>query len=62
MDTNKLIMLKATIRQHDYISIGEIKVLYGADDNEAQELLNKVIQGGLVQPFPIDGVHYKVNR
>ncbi len=62
MDTNKLVMLKATIKQHEYISIGEIKMYYSVDDKEAQELLSKVIQCGLVQPFPIDGVHHKVNR
>ena len=38
MDTNKLVMLKATIKQHEYISIGEIKMYYSVDDKEAQEL------------------------
>lgn len=62
MDTNKLVMLKATIKQREFISVGEIKMFYSVNDKEAEELLNKLIQCGLVQPYPIDGVHFKVNR
>ena len=62
MDTNKLVMLKATIKPREFISVGEIKMFYSVNDKEAEELLNKLIQCGLVQPYPIDGVHFKVNR
>lgn len=62
MDTNKLVMLKATIKQNEYISVAQIKMNFQVDDKEAQELLDKLIQCGAVQPFPIDGIHFKVNR
>ena len=62
MDRNKLMMLKANVKRNDYISINDIKGQYNVDDDEAQELLDDLIQGGLVQPWPIDGVHFKVNK
>lgn len=62
MDANKLVSLKANVRNMQYISLADIKMLYSVNDQEAQELLDKVIQCGLVQPFPLDGVHFKVNR
>ena len=62
MDENKLVMLKANVKRSEYISVVDIKGQYNVNDKEAQELLEKLIQCGLVQPFPIDGVHFKVNR
>lgn len=62
MDANKLVSLKANVRNMQYISLADIKMLYSVNDQEAQELLDKIIQCGLVQPFPMDGVHFKVNR
>ena len=62
MDANKLVSLKANVRRMEYISLADIKMLYSVNDAEAQELLDKLIQGGLVQPFPLDGIHFKVNR
>ena len=62
MDANKLVSLKANVRNMQYISLADIKMLYSVNDQEAQELLDKIIQCGLVQPFPLDGVHFKVNR
>ena len=62
MDTNKLVMLKATVKQNEYISVSQIKMNFQVNDKEAQELLDKLIQCGMVQPYPIDGVHFKVNR
>ena len=62
MDANKLVSLKANVRNMQYISLADIKMLYSVNDAEAQELLDKIIQCGLVQPFPLDGVHFKVNR
>lgn len=62
MDTNKLVTLKANVKRMEYISAADIKMFFGCDDNEARELLEKLIQSGLVQPFPMDGIHYKVNR
>ena len=62
MDSNKLVSLKANVVNMQYISLADIKMLYSVNDQEAQELLDKIIQCGLVQPFPLDGVHFKVNR
>ena len=62
MDTNKLVTLKANVKRMDYISLADIKMFFNVNDQEAQELLDKLIQGGLVQPFPMDGVHFKVNK
>ena len=62
MDPNKLVTLKANVKRMEYISVADIKMFFNVDDKEAQELLEKLIQGGLVQPFAMDGMHYKVNR
>ena len=62
MDTDKLVVLKANVKRMEYISLADIKMFFSVSDQEAQELLDKLIQGGLVQPYPMDGVHFKVNR
>ena len=62
MDADKLVALKANVRKMEYISLADIKILFSVNDKEAQELLDKVIQCGLVQPYPMDGIHFKVNR
>lgn len=62
MDANKLVTLKANVKRMEYISIADIKMFFSVSDKEAQELLDKLIQGGLVQPFPFDGIHFKVNK
>ena len=62
MDTNKLVSLKANVRSMQYISLADIKMFYSVGDKEAQELLDALIQCGLVQPYSMDGAHFKVNR
>ena len=62
MDADKLVALKANVKRMDYISLVDIKMFFSVSDQEAQELLDKLIQCGAVQPFPMDGVHFKVNR
>ena len=62
MDTDKLVVLKGNVKRMEYISLADIKMFFGVSDQEAQELLDKLIQCGLVQPFPMDGIHFKVNR
>ena len=62
MDTNKLVTLKANVKRMEYISVVDIKIFFNINDAEAQELLDKLIQCGMVQPFPMDGIHFKVNR
>ena len=62
MDPNKLVTLKANVKRMDYISLADIKMFFSVSDTEAQELLDKLIQGGLIQPYPMDGVHHKVNK
>ena len=60
MDLNKLAMLKATVKQLQTISVPYIKSILSVDDDEAKEMLNKLIQAGAVEPFPIDGTNYRV--
>ena len=62
MDADKLVALKANVKRMEYISLADIKMFFPISDSEAQELLDKLIQCGLVQPYPMDGVHFKVNR
>ena len=62
MDADKLVALKANVRNMQYISLADIKMFFSVNDQEAQELLDKIIQCGLVQPYPMDGVHFKVNH
>jgi hypothetical protein len=62
MNTDMLVTLKANVKRMEYISLADIKMFFSVNDAEAQELLDKLIQCGLVQSFPMDGVHFKVNR
>ena len=60
MDTNKFVMLKATVRQLQTISVGYIKNILSVDQKEAEEMLQKLIQAGAIDPFPLDGINYRV--
>ena len=62
VDTDKLVVLKANVKRMEYISLADIKMFFGCGDQEAQELLDKLIQCGAIQPFSFDGMHFKVNR
>ena len=62
VDTDKLVALKANVKRMEYISLADIKMFFPISNTEAQELLDKLIQCGLVQPYAMDGVHFKVNR
>lgn len=60
MDNDKMVMLKATVGKLQTISIGYIKNSFHVDDDEADEMLQGLIQGGAIEPFPFDGVNYRV--
>lgn len=62
MDNDKLAMLKAIVKQLQTISVGYIKNILNVDTNEAEEMLQALIRGGAVEPFPIDGINYRVIR
>ena len=62
VDLDKLAMLKATVRQLQTISVGYIKNILNVDTDEAEEMLQALIRGGVVEPFPIDGINYRVIR
>ena len=62
MDADKFGVLKGNVKRMEYISLADIKMFFNVNDKEAQEYLDKLIQCGLVQPFPMDGIHFKVNR
>lgn len=60
MDNDKFVMLKATVRQLQTISVVYIQSILNVERKEAEEMLEKLIQAGFVEPFPLDGVNYKV--
>ena len=45
----------------DYVIILRKNIL-NVDTNEAEEMLQALIRGGAVEPFPIDGINYRVIR
>ena len=60
MDLNKFAMLKATVKQLQTVSVPYVKSILSVDDDEAEEMIQKLIQAGAVDPFPFDGVNYRV--
>ena len=60
MDLNKYAMLKATLPGRATISIGRIKNDLNVDTDEAEEMLNQLIQEGMVEAYSIDGMNFKV--
>ena len=62
MDADKLVALKANVKNMNFISIADIKMFFNVNDKEAQELLDKLIQSGLVSSYPMDGVHFQVKH
>ena len=62
MDKTKLVTLKANVPQLEYVSISDIKMKYNVSGEEAQEMLDELIQSGMVEPFSFDGAHFKVKH
>ena len=60
MDLNKFAMLKATVKQLQTVSVPYVKSILSVDDDEAEEMSQKLIQAGAIEPFPFDGVNYRV--
>jgi hypothetical protein len=53
-------MLKATVKQLQTVSVPYVKSILSVDDDEAEEMIQKLIQAGAIEPFPFDGVNYRV--
>ena len=51
MDRDKYIMLKATVVNRDIITLGIIKDEFNVDADEALEMLNNLIQEGMVKEY-----------
>ena len=62
MDQSKYAMLKAILPQKDYVSVSQLKSELNVTGEEAEEMISNLGQEGLVQPYPIDGLHFKVNK
>ena len=60
VDLNKFAMLKATAKQLQTVSVPYVKSILSVDDDEAEEMIQKLIQAGAIEPFPFDGVNYRV--
>ena len=60
MNRDKYIMLKATVVNRDIITLGIIKDEFDVNSDEAREMLNCLIQEGMVETFAYDGTHFKV--
>ena len=60
MDNNKLAMLKAHLGKLQTISVGYVKNILNVDTDEAEEMIQGLIQAGAVEPFPFDGTNYRV--
>ena len=62
MDMNKFAMLKAIVPQKEYVSVPMLKSELNVTDEEAEEMISKLAQAGAIQPYPVDGLHFKVNK
>jgi len=62
MDNSKYVMLKAILANKTTISVGAIKNEFNVDAEEGEEMLQNLIQEGLVEPYSIDGTSFMVKK
>lgn len=62
MDQSKYVMLKAILPNKTTISVGAIKNEFNVDADEGQEMLDNLIQEGMVEPYSIDGTSFMVKK
>ena len=55
-------MLKAILPQKDYISVSQLKSELNVTGQEAEEMISNLAQEGMVEPYPVDGLHFKVKK
>lgn len=62
MDLDKFAMLKGSIKQLTSVSIAFIKSAFNVENEEAEEMMQKLVQAGLIEAFPVDGINYLVKK
>ena len=62
MNLDKYAMLKAILPQKEYVAVAMLKSELKLTSGEAQEMISQLVQEGLVEPYPIDGLHFKVRK
>lgn len=62
MDQQKYVMLKVSVMNKEYITLGIIKDEFNVESEEALDMLNNLVMEGMVEPFAADGTHFKVKK
>lgn len=62
MNLDKYAMLKAILPQKEYVGVAMLKSELKLTSGEAQEMISQLVQEGLVEPYPVDGLHFKVRK
>ena len=62
MNLDKYAMLKAILPQKEYVAVAMLKSELKLTSGEAQEMISQLVQEGLVEPYPMDGLHFKVRK
>lgn len=62
MNLDKYAMLKAILPQKEFVGVAMLKSELKLTSGEAQEMISHLVQEGLVEPYPMDGLHFKVRK
>ena len=62
MDKNKYMMLKAIVPHKNTVSIGMIKNEFNVNAEEAEDMLQNLIQEGMVEGYSLDGTNFLVKK
>ncbi len=62
MNLDKYAMLKAVLPQKEFVTVAVLKSELKVTSGEAQEMISQLVQEGLVDPYPMDGLHFKVKK
>ncbi len=60
MDMNKYAMLKAIVPQKDFVTVAQLKSELSVTSEEAEEMITNLAQEGMVEAYPVDGLHFRV--